>query len=104
MANTCSEDFVNHNKRFLSRVYPNRMRVDSSNYNPQDLWNCGCQLGMHQHIVLRCSMGIQNKVYGTVRIQVARSLFQSGKPALGQSIKSWAWGVSFLANCRQKYD
>ena len=47
MANTCPEDFVNHNKRFLSRVYPNRMRVDSSNYNPQDLWNCGCQLGMN---------------------------------------------------------
>jgi len=45
MANTCPEDFVNHNKRFLTRVYPNRMRVDSSNYNPQDLWNCGCQLG-----------------------------------------------------------
>jgi len=51
MANTCPEDFVNHSKRFLTRVYPNRMRVDSSNYNPQDLWNCGCQLGMHQHLL-----------------------------------------------------
>ncbi|CAL8364188.1 unnamed protein product [Arctogadus glacialis] len=37
-------DFVNHNKRFLSRVYPNPMRVDSSNMNPQDLWKCGCQI------------------------------------------------------------
>jgi len=46
IANTCPEDFVNRNKRFLTRVYPNSMRVDSSNYNPQDLWNCGCQLGM----------------------------------------------------------
>ena len=46
MANMCPEDFVHHNKRFLSRVYPNRMRVDSSNYNPQDLWNCGCQIGV----------------------------------------------------------
>jgi hypothetical protein len=45
IANTMPEEFVNHNKRFLSRVYPNGMRVDSSNYNPQDLWNCGCQLG-----------------------------------------------------------
>ncbi|KAE8282145.1 Inactive phospholipase C-like protein 2 [Larimichthys crocea] len=36
--------FVNHNKRFLSRVYPNPMRIDSSNMNPQDLWKCGCQI------------------------------------------------------------
>ncbi|CAL8297453.1 unnamed protein product [Lota lota] len=43
---TCENpgDFVNHNKRFLSRVYPNPMRVDSSNMNPQDLWKCGCQI------------------------------------------------------------
>ncbi|XP_064601802.1 inactive phospholipase C-like protein 2 [Liolophura sinensis] len=40
----CPEEFVNHNKYFMSRVYPNGMRVDSSNYNPQDLWNCGCQM------------------------------------------------------------
>ncbi|XP_055957983.1 inactive phospholipase C-like protein 2 isoform X2 [Patella vulgata] len=44
LAMSCPEEFVNHNKRFLSRVYPNGMRVDSSNYNPQDLWNCGCQM------------------------------------------------------------
>lgn len=37
-------DFVNHNKHFLSRVYPNPMRIDSSNMNPQDLWKCGCQI------------------------------------------------------------
>ncbi|XP_071181783.1 inactive phospholipase C-like protein 2 [Mytilus edulis] len=44
LAMACPEEFVNHNKRFLSRIYPNGMRVDSSNYNPQDLWNCGCQM------------------------------------------------------------
>ncbi|XP_038156178.1 inactive phospholipase C-like protein 2 [Cyprinodon tularosa] len=37
-------DFVNHNKHFLSRVYPKPMRIDSSNMNPQDLWKCGCQI------------------------------------------------------------
>ncbi|KAM6904023.1 inactive phospholipase C-like protein 2 [Lycodopsis pacificus] len=37
-------DFVNHNKHFLSRVYPNPMRIDSSNMNPQDLWKYGCQI------------------------------------------------------------
>ena len=45
LAMSCPEEFVNHNKRFLSRIYPNGMRVDSTNYNPQDLWNCGCQMG-----------------------------------------------------------
>ncbi|XP_078331805.1 inactive phospholipase C-like protein 2 [Crassostrea virginica] len=44
LAMSCPEEFVNHNKKFLSRIYPNGMRVDSSNYNPQDLWNCGCQM------------------------------------------------------------
>ncbi|ESO87010.1 hypothetical protein LOTGIDRAFT_51557, partial [Lottia gigantea] len=44
LAMSCPEEFVNHNKRYLSRIYPNGMRVDSSNYNPQDLWNCGCQM------------------------------------------------------------
>uniref|UniRef100_A0A4W5M2Q8 Phosphoinositide phospholipase C n=1 Tax=Hucho hucho TaxID=62062 RepID=A0A4W5M2Q8_9TELE len=37
-------DFVNYNKRFLSRVYPSAMHIDSSNMNPQDLWKCGCQI------------------------------------------------------------
>ncbi|KAM9384294.1 inactive phospholipase C-like protein 2 [Pholidichthys leucotaenia] len=37
-------DFVNHNKHFLSRVYPSLKRIDSSNMNPQDLWKCGCQI------------------------------------------------------------
>ncbi|XP_071775347.2 inactive phospholipase C-like protein 2 [Centroberyx gerrardi] len=36
--------FVNHNKHFLSRVFPSPMRIDSSNMNPQDLWKCGCQI------------------------------------------------------------
>ncbi|XP_060582672.1 inactive phospholipase C-like protein 2 [Ruditapes philippinarum] len=44
LAISCPEEYVNHNKTFLSRIYPNGMRVDSSNYNPQDLWNCGCQM------------------------------------------------------------
>ncbi|XP_055899262.1 inactive phospholipase C-like protein 2 isoform X5 [Biomphalaria glabrata] len=44
LAMSCPEDFVNHNKKFISRIYPNGMRVDSSNYNPQDLWNCGCHM------------------------------------------------------------
>ncbi|XP_072198258.1 inactive phospholipase C-like protein 1 [Excalfactoria chinensis] len=44
IANEFPEDFVNYNKKFLSRVYPSAMRIDSSNLNPQDFWNCGCQI------------------------------------------------------------
>ncbi|XP_057192507.1 1-phosphatidylinositol 4,5-bisphosphate phosphodiesterase delta-4 [Triplophysa rosa] len=37
-------DFVLHNTRQLTRVYPSGMRTDSSNYCPQDMWNIGCQI------------------------------------------------------------
>uniref|UniRef100_H2Z2T4 Phosphoinositide phospholipase C n=1 Tax=Ciona savignyi TaxID=51511 RepID=H2Z2T4_CIOSA len=37
-------DFVNHNKTYLTRVYPSGARMDSSNFNPQDYWNCGVQI------------------------------------------------------------
>eukprot|EP00051_Salpingoeca_urceolata_P001921 m.45184 g.45184 ORF g.45184 m.45184 type:complete len:1344 (+) comp11763_c0_seq1:246-4277(+) len=36
--------FNAYNCRQPSRIYPNGKRVDSSNYDPQMLWNCGCQL------------------------------------------------------------
>nr|CAB3264930.1 inactive phospholipase C-like protein 1 [Phallusia mammillata] len=38
------DQFVMHNKKFLTRVYPSGMRYDSSNFNPQDYWNCGVQI------------------------------------------------------------
>ncbi|XP_031575010.1 inactive phospholipase C-like protein 1 isoform X2 [Actinia tenebrosa] len=41
---TSSEEFVNYNKTWLSRVYPGGKRVGSSNFNPQEIWNCGCQM------------------------------------------------------------
>ena len=28
----------------LARVFPSGLRVDSSNFNPQEAWNLGCQL------------------------------------------------------------
>uniref|UniRef100_A0A673HDT2 Phosphoinositide phospholipase C n=1 Tax=Sinocyclocheilus rhinocerous TaxID=307959 RepID=A0A673HDT2_9TELE len=37
-------DFVLHNTRQLTRVYPSGMRTDSSNYCPVDIWNMGCQI------------------------------------------------------------
>uniref|UniRef100_A0A7E4W1T5 Phosphoinositide phospholipase C n=1 Tax=Panagrellus redivivus TaxID=6233 RepID=A0A7E4W1T5_PANRE len=37
-------EFVNYNKRQLSRIYPKGARVDSSNFLPQIFWNTGCQM------------------------------------------------------------
>ncbi|CAL4127978.1 unnamed protein product, partial [Meganyctiphanes norvegica] len=37
-------DFVNYNKRQMSRIYPKGARVDSSNYMPQIFWNAGCHM------------------------------------------------------------
>ncbi|XP_012581483.1 PREDICTED: 1-phosphatidylinositol 4,5-bisphosphate phosphodiesterase delta-3, partial [Condylura cristata] len=36
--------FVRHNACQLTRVYPRGLRVNSANYNPQEMWNSGCQL------------------------------------------------------------
>lgn len=41
---TQSVDFVNYNKRQMSRIYPKGTRADSSNYMPQIFWNAGCQM------------------------------------------------------------
>ena len=45
LATSDAEEFVNYNKRFISRISPGTWRVDSSNLNPQDFWNVGCQMG-----------------------------------------------------------
>ncbi|XP_047247121.1 1-phosphatidylinositol 4,5-bisphosphate phosphodiesterase zeta-1-like isoform X1 [Girardinichthys multiradiatus] len=37
-------DFVQHNRKFLSRIYPAGSRTSSSNYNPQEFWNVGAQI------------------------------------------------------------
>ncbi|XP_042369154.1 1-phosphatidylinositol 4,5-bisphosphate phosphodiesterase delta-4-like isoform X2 [Plectropomus leopardus] len=37
-------EFVHHNSRQLTRVYPTGFRTDSSNFNPQEMWNAGCQI------------------------------------------------------------
>ncbi|XP_072106106.1 1-phosphatidylinositol 4,5-bisphosphate phosphodiesterase beta-2-like [Mobula birostris] len=37
-------DFVEYNKRQMSRIYPKGSRMDSSNYLPNVFWNTGCQM------------------------------------------------------------
>eukprot|EP00035_Acanthoeca_spectabilis_P015186 m.301463 g.301463 ORF g.301463 m.301463 type:complete len:1340 (-) comp16307_c0_seq7:110-4129(-) len=39
-----AKNWNNYCKRQLARVYPGGTRVNSSNFDPQPLWNCGVQL------------------------------------------------------------
>ncbi|XP_034368020.1 1-phosphatidylinositol 4,5-bisphosphate phosphodiesterase zeta-1 isoform X1 [Arvicanthis niloticus] len=37
-------EFIFHTAAFITRIYPKLMRADSSNFNPQEFWNVGCQM------------------------------------------------------------
>ncbi|XP_010140648.1 PREDICTED: 1-phosphatidylinositol 4,5-bisphosphate phosphodiesterase zeta-1-like, partial [Buceros rhinoceros silvestris] len=39
-----AREFVAHTSRFITRIYPKGTRMTSSNYNPQEFWNVGCQM------------------------------------------------------------
>jgi len=43
---SAGDEFCAYCRDFLTRVYPNISRIDSSNFNPQDMWSFGCQIGM----------------------------------------------------------
>ncbi|XP_073533872.1 1-phosphatidylinositol 4,5-bisphosphate phosphodiesterase delta-1 isoform X1 [Phyllobates terribilis] len=44
LANESGNGFIRHNSRQLTRIYPDGMRTDSSNYSAVDMWNVGCQI------------------------------------------------------------
>ncbi|KAM3927984.1 1-phosphatidylinositol 4,5-bisphosphate phosphodiesterase delta-1 isoform 2-T2 [Leptodactylus fuscus] len=44
LANESGNSFIRHNSRQLTRIYPDGMRTDSSNYSAVDMWNVGCQI------------------------------------------------------------
>lgn len=44
-------DFILHTSKFITRIYPKAIRADSSNFNPQQFWNVGCQMGMLYRIL-----------------------------------------------------
>ncbi|XP_073734125.1 1-phosphatidylinositol 4,5-bisphosphate phosphodiesterase zeta-1 isoform X3 [Callorhinus ursinus] len=37
-------EFILHTSKFITRIYPKATRADSSNFNPQEFWNIGCQM------------------------------------------------------------
>lgn len=38
------EQFIGFNQKHFTRVYPSAFRIDSSNFDPQECWNVGCQM------------------------------------------------------------
>ena len=38
------KELLLYNRLQFSRVYPKGQRIDSSNYNPMRMWNCGCHM------------------------------------------------------------
>nr|XP_048288455.1 1-phosphatidylinositol 4,5-bisphosphate phosphodiesterase zeta-1 isoform X2 [Myodes glareolus] len=39
-----AHELIFHTRSFITRVYPKMFRADSSNFNPQEFWNVGCQM------------------------------------------------------------
>ncbi|XP_074794312.1 1-phosphatidylinositol 4,5-bisphosphate phosphodiesterase zeta-1 [Natator depressus] len=44
LAKQTANEFVLHTANFITRIYPKGTRATSSNYNPQEFWNVGCQM------------------------------------------------------------
>ncbi|NWZ03991.1 PLCZ1 phosphodiesterase, partial [Loxia curvirostra] len=44
LAKVSAPQFIAHTTRFITRIYPKGSRMKSSNYNPQEFWNIGCQM------------------------------------------------------------
>ncbi|XP_074175472.1 1-phosphatidylinositol 4,5-bisphosphate phosphodiesterase zeta-1 [Rhinolophus sinicus] len=44
LSKLAAHEFVLHTMKFITRIYPKATRTDSSNFNPQEFWNVGCQM------------------------------------------------------------
>ncbi|XP_016052962.1 PREDICTED: 1-phosphatidylinositol 4,5-bisphosphate phosphodiesterase zeta-1 [Miniopterus natalensis] len=55
-----AHDFILHTKDFITRIYPKATRADSSNFNPQEFWNIGCQMVALNFQTPGLPMDIQN--------------------------------------------
>ncbi|KAM7114764.1 1-phosphatidylinositol 4,5-bisphosphate phosphodiesterase zeta-1 [Molossus nigricans] len=53
-------DFIRHTTKFITRIYPKATRADSSNFNPQEFWNVGCQMVALNFQTPGLPMDIQN--------------------------------------------
>ncbi|KAK1807005.1 hypothetical protein P4O66_004836, partial [Electrophorus voltai] len=59
LAEHSGAEFVHHNIDKLSRIYPAGSRTDSSNYNPVQMWNSGCQIGARLQTLPHLALNFQ---------------------------------------------
>ncbi|XP_073078928.1 1-phosphatidylinositol 4,5-bisphosphate phosphodiesterase zeta-1 isoform X1 [Manis javanica] len=55
-----AHDFILHTRKFITRIYPKGTRTDSSNFNPQEFWNLGCQMVALNFQTAGTPMDLQN--------------------------------------------
>ncbi|XP_054446776.1 1-phosphatidylinositol 4,5-bisphosphate phosphodiesterase zeta-1 [Pteronotus mesoamericanus] len=55
-----ANDFILHTNKFITRIYPKATRANSSNFNPQEFWNVGCQMVALNFQTPGLPMDIQN--------------------------------------------
>uniref|UniRef100_A0A8D0BFU8 Phosphoinositide phospholipase C n=1 Tax=Salvator merianae TaxID=96440 RepID=A0A8D0BFU8_SALMN len=60
LAKLAATEFVQHTVRFITRIYPKGTRTNSSNYNPQEFWNVGCQMVALNFQTAGVQMDLQN--------------------------------------------
>ncbi|XP_019379079.1 PREDICTED: 1-phosphatidylinositol 4,5-bisphosphate phosphodiesterase delta-3 isoform X1 [Gavialis gangeticus] len=90
--------FVRYNAQQLSRIYPAGLKMNSSNFNPQEMWNAGCQLVALNFQTPGCEMDLndgrflQNGCCGYVLkprfLCNGQSTFQPEAPLQGSSHRS----------------
>ncbi|KAM8973735.1 1-phosphatidylinositol 4,5-bisphosphate phosphodiesterase zeta-1 [Pelodytes ibericus] len=59
-AKNSAQEFISHNMKFITRIYPRGSRTSSSNFNPQTFWNVGCQMVALNFQTSGTSMDLQN--------------------------------------------
>lgn len=65
-------EYVKHNSRFLTRVYPSSLRINSSNFDPVAHWKSGCQVSAYVNVIQMVALNYQTFDRG---MQLNQSLF-----------------------------
>ncbi|XP_041122904.1 1-phosphatidylinositol 4,5-bisphosphate phosphodiesterase delta-3-A-like isoform X4 [Polyodon spathula] len=99
--------FVCHNAQQLSRIYPSGLRAHSSNYNPQEMWNAGCQIVAlnfqtpGEAMALNQGRFLQNGRCGyTLKpdfLRSANSTFDPEHPARGQGYQAKTLTITVIS-------
>uniref|UniRef100_A0A8C5HFX3 Phosphoinositide phospholipase C n=1 Tax=Gouania willdenowi TaxID=441366 RepID=A0A8C5HFX3_GOUWI len=100
-------DFVQQNKCQLSRIYPSGFRTDSSNYNPQEMWNVGCQIVALNFQTAGLEMDLndglfkQNGCCGYIlkpKFMIDPNIhFSPEKPEVQQGYKPWRLSIQVIS-------